>query len=104
METFKEKIYRIFRNHTTSDTAITRRQLEIELMTSDRMARNLIRKAKEMGMPIVSSSHEKGYWFSQEDYDKMTIPEYKTRVTSLMKVINANHSDDPNQITIDEVI
>ena len=48
----KDRIYRIFSNHTSQATAISRRELELELMTTDRAARRIIEDARNMGIPI----------------------------------------------------
>ena len=100
----KDRIYRIFNNHTTQATAISRRELELELMTSDRAARRIIEDARKMGIPIVSSSNGKGYWLNKEDYRDIYLREVKARIRAERQKIDAYYSDDPDQITIEEVI
>lgn len=104
MEDFKSKILRIFKNHTTPGTALTRRQLEIEFMSSDRAVREIVIKARKIGIPIASSSRNTGYWLNKRDFEAMTLPEYISRVRSDMEVIKAYKGNDPNQISIYEVV
>ena len=104
MNDLKAQMLKIFKHHTTSDTAISRRQMEIELMTSDRMSRRMIEQARGQGIPIVSSSHKKGYWLSKEDYQHIHLAECRARIKAEKQKISAYFSEDPDQITIDEVI
>lgn len=104
MKEFEYRIRNIFKDHTTQETAISRRHLEIMLMTSDRMARRTIEEARNIGIPIVSSSNGKGYWLNKEDYRDIYLREVKARIRAERQKIDAYYSDDPMQVTIDEVI
>lgn len=98
-----EKAKRIFKNHRTEATAITRRSLSIELMVSDRDARRYVERAREIGLPIVSSSRSKGYWWNKDDYEDMYLPECRARGKAEFKKERAYFSTDPNQISLDDL-
>ena len=99
-----ERIRNIFINHKTHDTAISRNHLAVELMTSDRNARETIERARAVGLPIVSSSRQSGYWWNREDYENIYLPECRARAKAERMKEQAYFSNDPNQITLDEVV
>lgn len=94
----------LFLNHTTPATAISRNQVAIEFMTTDRAARKIIEEARNIGCPITSSSRAKGYWWNKADYENVYLPEVKNRIRAERMKIDAYFSDDPDQISILEVI
>ena len=99
-----EVLKALFENHRTSETALSRRQITIEFMTNDRSARKIIEDARNAGCPIVSSSRAKGYWWNKKDYEEIYLREEKARLVAGRRKIDAYYSDDPDQITIEEVI
>ena len=99
-----EIIKALFANHRTPATALSRRQIAVEFMTTDRAARKIIEDARNVGCPIVSSSRAKGYWWSKADYEAIYLPECKARGNAEFSKVKAYFSDDPNQISIDEVM
>lgn len=99
-----EVLKALFENHRTPETALSRRQITIEFMTSDRFARKIIEDARNVGCPIVSSSRAKGYWWNKKDYEEIYLREARSRLVSEKRKIDAYFSDDPNQITLEEVL
>ena len=62
----------------------TKQELSTSLGTNERQVRGYIRDARKMGVPIVSSSQERGYYIAQTQDDiQKIIADYKSRAKDM---------------------
>lgn len=94
------------------DGAISRKQLAYNLELSDREVRRLITQARKSRFPIISSSHDGGYYLAQtvKEIQEFRNREIRSRIKDLKQTDDgmlgaAEDMENFNidQITIDEV-
>ena len=124
MDVFKERIgnipeskYKellvILSNRRTVENAISRNELALRLKMSDRDIRELITKARKSRFPIVINHNEGGYYLTDriEEIETFRNRELHSRIGDLKETdegmlgaIEYLKGNNPEQITIDEVI
>lgn len=124
MDVFKERIgnipeskYKellvILSNRRTVETAISRCELALRLKMSDRDVRELITKARKSRFPIVINHNEGGYYLTDkiDEIETFRNRELHSRIGDLKETdegmlgaIEYLKGNNPEQITIDEVI
>ena len=76
------------------DNAISREQLCRVTGLNDRAVRNLIKRARENGAPILSTSHGAGYWVSDDlEEIKPYLREMEHRCKSLSRTVQSLRRD-----------
>lgn len=105
-----QKLLEIMSSYRHSNNPISREELEQRLGISDRIIRDMIKKARKRGIPILSDSTNYGYFLSYRDADisRFLNREILSKIKDLNETFNALvvhvKPIDPNQITIDEVV
>lgn len=117
IEQIPESKYRdlliILSNRRSSDSAISRKELDYRMNMSDREVRELIERARKSRFPIIINHNEGGYYLSN---DIKEIEEFRRRELH-SRIYNLKETDEgmagaieylkefsPDQITIDEVV
>lgn len=92
------------------ENAISRDELARLLEVDDRSVRNLIKKARKRGIPILATSKSYGYFldYTEEEISRFLNREILSRIKDLFETFHALAVHvkpvDPSQITIDEVL
>ncbi|MDD2370853.1 MAG: HTH domain-containing protein [Firmicutes bacterium] len=105
-----QKLLEVMALHRDFRNPISRKDLEVCLGISDRIIRDMIKKARKRGIPILSDSSNYGYFLSYRDADisRFLNREILSKIKDLSETFQALSVHikpiDPNQITIDEVV
>jgi len=95
----KEKLLSIL-----TDKPQSKEELSAQMNTSERSVRKAVEELRREGVPVVSSSHLKGYWLGTKEEAMITAKEYKSRAMRMLRTARALElGEDVGQVSMEEI-
>lgn len=105
-----QELLTIMAEHRTQEKAITRRELKQLMRIDDRTIRQLIKKARKRGIPILATSKGRGYYlnYNEIEVSRFLNQEILSRIKDLFETFHALAVHvkpiDPRQMTLADII
>lgn len=87
-----------------TDKPQSKEELSAQMNASERSVRKAVEELRSEGVPVVSSSHLKGYWLGTKEEAMRTAREYKSRAMRMLRTARALElGEDIGQVNMEEI-